>query len=190
MKIEHLPVESIEMNMGQIDGLPANPRAWTRDDITKIAKSLKETPELFEMRPLIVKAQEGRYVVLGGNLRFCGARENGDEKVPCVVIPETMPVAKMKEIVIKDNASFGAWDLDALKGDWGDLPLGDWGLPEWTLDNPDEPLPGFLEGDGPEPGVKDEKITIKIPPQWRDKTEDIKASLRLTLEEWEGCEVE
>ena len=54
MQIKRLPVEQIELNTGQIDGLPANPRQWTRDDIDRIANSLRETPELFEMRPCIV----------------------------------------------------------------------------------------------------------------------------------------
>lgn len=193
MKVERIETGKLELNIGQIEGLPANPRSWTRENIDQIARSLKETPELFEMRPCIVYPQGDKYVVLAGNLRFCGARQNGDESVPCFVLPAETSKAKLKEVVIKDNGTFGAWDIDALRNDWAGLPLVDWGLPEWSAqEGGDEPLPGFLEGDeNTAPGQpKDERITIVVPAALADKLEDIKQSVRLTLEEWEGCEVE
>lgn len=131
MDITRLPIDKIELNTGQIEGLPANPRQWTRDDIDSIAKSLKETPELFEMRPCIVYPVDDIFVLLAGNLRFTGARQNGDKDVPCCVVKADTPVEKLKEIVIKDNGSFGAWDMDALANEWDDLPLTDWGVPAW-----------------------------------------------------------
>ena len=131
MTIQQLPVSKLAPNKGQIDGLPANPRQWTQADIDKIAKSLKETPELFEMRPCIVYELKGKYIILGGNLRYTGAKQNGDKSVPCIVIPQDTPVDKMKEIVIKDNGSFGQWDYDALGNEWDDLPLADFGVPAW-----------------------------------------------------------
>jgi len=134
MDIKRLPIEKIELNTGQIEGLPANPRQWTRDDIDRIAASLKETPELFEMRPCIVYPNGDKYVLLAGNLRFTGARQNGDKDVPCVVCPKEMPVEKLREIVIKDNGSFGAWDFDALANEWDMLPLADWGVPAWNTE--------------------------------------------------------
>ena len=134
MNIKRIPIEKIELNTGQIEGLPANPRQWTRDDIDRIAASLKETPELFEMRPCIVYPLEGgaKFVLLAGNLRFCGARQNEMKDVPCCVVPRDMSIAKMKEIVLKDNGSWGAWDFDALANEWDDLPLTDWGIPAWN----------------------------------------------------------
>lgn len=152
MQIKRLPVEQIELNTGQIDGLPANPRQWTRDDIDRIAKSLKETPELFEMRPCIVFPHEGKYILLAGNLRFTGARQNGDKDVPCCVVKADTPVEKLKEIVLKDNGSWGAWDFDALANEWDDLPLVDWGVPAWGFNEKqdttfgDGNLPSELDG--------------------------------------------
>ena len=141
MNIKRIPIEKIELNTGQIEGLPANPRQWTRDDIDRIAASLKETPELFEMRPCIVYPLEGgaKFVLLAGNLRFCGARQNEMKDVPCCVVPRDMSIAKMKEIVLKDNGSWGAWDFDALANEWDDLPLTDWGVPVWKTENEEEP---------------------------------------------------
>ena len=50
---------------------------------------------------------------------------------PCIVFPEDTPIDKLKEVVIKDNGSFGEWDYDALGNLWDDLPLADWGVPAW-----------------------------------------------------------
>lgn len=131
-KIEkiRLPLKDIDLNEGQIEGLPANPRNWTKEDLKSLALSLTETPELFEMRCPIVVPHDGRYVVLGGNLRIAAARENKEKEVTCFVFNSTS-IEKMKEIVIKDNGAWGKWDYDALANEWSDLPLSDWGIPVW-----------------------------------------------------------
>lgn len=130
-QVQTLPIESVKQNTGQIEGLPSNPRQWTQADIDRIAKSLNETPELFDARPLIVYPHNGEYIIMGGNLRYEGAKKNGEAIVPVHILPEDMDVEKLKEIVLKDNGSFGEWDFDALANEWDDLPLADWGLPAW-----------------------------------------------------------
>lgn len=125
-----LSLKDIDLNEGQIEGLPANPRNWTKDELKSLALSLTETPELFEMRCPIVVPHDGRYVVLGGNLRIAAARENKEKEVTCFVFNSTS-IEKMKEIVIKDNGAWGKWDYDALANEWSDLPLSDWGIPVW-----------------------------------------------------------
>jgi hypothetical protein len=128
METKRLPLAKVKQNTGQIEGLPSNPREWTQTDIDRIAKSLKETPELFEARPLIVYPYNGEYIILGGNLRFEGAKKNKMKDVPVHILAEGMSIDKLKEIVIKDNGSFGAWDMDMLANEWDDLPLKDWGV--------------------------------------------------------------
>ena len=125
-----LSLKDIDLNEGQIEGLPANPRNWTKEELKSLALSLTETPELFEMRCPIVVPHDGRYVVLGGNLRIAAARENKEKEVTCFVFHSTS-IEKMKEIVIKDNGAWGKWDYDALANEWSDLPLSDWGIPVW-----------------------------------------------------------
>lgn len=131
MEIVKLKLSALEPNTGQIPGLPINPRQWTKSDVDSLARSLTETPELFEARPLLVVPHEGKYVILGGNLRYEASKQNKAKEVPCVVFPEDTPVSKLKEIVIKDNGNFGDWDFDALGNEWDDLPLTDWGVPAW-----------------------------------------------------------
>ena len=140
MQTQRIKLADLAPNKGQIPGLPSNPRQWTRTEVDKIAKSLKETPELFEARPIIVTPYGGKYIILGGNLRYEGCKANKDKDAPCIIIPEGTTVEKMKEIVVKDNGAFGSWDFDALANEWDDLPLVDWGVPAWeTEDKPGTP---------------------------------------------------
>ena len=131
MEIVQIKCSQLLVNEGQVEGLPTNPRSWTKADIDRLARSLEETPELFEARPCIVYPYGDKYIVLGGNMRLTAAKKLKYKDVPCIVIPAETPIDKLKEIVIKDNGAFGAWDFDELANKWDDLPLTDWGVPAW-----------------------------------------------------------
>ena len=156
METIRIALKDLVQNTGQIPGLPANPRQWTKKEIDKIAKSLQETPELFEARPIIVIPWEGKYIILGGNLRYEGCRRNKDKDAPCFVIPDNTPVDKMKEIIIKDNGSFGEWDYDALGNLWDDLPLADWGVPAWDMQEVGGSQPDVQAVGGGQPDVQED----------------------------------
>ena len=187
MQIVKLKLAELAPNTGQIPGLPINPRQWTKGDVDKIAASLKETPELFEARPVLVIPHDGKYVILGGNLRYEGARANKEKEVPAIIFPEDTPVEKLKEVVIKDNGAFGAWDYDALANEWDDLPLGDWGVPAWS--KPEDFDPSALFEQSGDISSRSEKITIEVPEEQAGNLKDIRAALLVTLEEWKGCKV-
>ena len=190
MEIVKLPLSKCESNIGQIPDLPMNPRQWTQSDIDALAASLTETPELFEARPLLVVPHEGKYVILGGNLRYEASKKNKAKDVPAVVFPEDTPIAKLKEIVVKDNGSFGAWDYDALANEWGDLPLADWGVPAWDPEKVDEDaVDALFEEQHGDLNTEPLKVQVLVPQDYEDKLEDILAALRITLDEWPGCEV-
>ena len=133
MKTGHqrIAIDLIEMNTGQIAGLPSNPRQWTKAQLDKLKASIEETPE---PRGCIVDYHEGKYVCLGGNMRYAACKALGMSEVPCYVVPEETSVLKKKEIVAKDNVSMGDWDFDALANEWSDMDLESWGVsipPEW-----------------------------------------------------------
>ncbi len=137
MKIVKLKTADLEANIGQLPELPMNPRQWTKTDVDTLAKSLQETPELFEARPVLVVPNGDKYVILGGNMRFEASKALGLEEVPAIVFPATTPAETLKAVVIKDNGAFGAWDYDALANEWDDLPLADWGVPAWKTEHLD-----------------------------------------------------
>lgn len=148
METRRIEIKKLEPNSGQIKGLSPNPRQWTKEEMARLKKSIEETPELMEARGAIVYPLNNRYVVLGGNMRLAAIKSLGWKEMPCIVLPEDMPVEKLKEIVIKDNGSFGEWDMDALANEWDGLPLSDWGV--------DIPREWGSNGQGDDANVKDD----------------------------------
>lgn len=138
MEFQRIRLTDLEQNKGQVEGLPSNPREWTRTDLDHLITSIKETPELLEARGLIVYPHEDKYIILGGNMRFSALREMKEVDAPCYVMPEDTPIEKLREIIIKDNGAFGSWDYDMLANEWDDLPLSDWGVPAWDTENLEE----------------------------------------------------
>lgn len=127
-----LPVARLELNAGQIDWLPRNPRQWTKEDVAKTAKSIAEDEDFLEERPILVVPMGDKFVVFAGNLRSEGAKKRKMKEAPCVIYnPETE--ADQQAIIrraAKDNGSFGSFDWDILANEW-EGPLQDWGIPTW-----------------------------------------------------------
>lgn len=147
METRRIKLTDLVLNEGQIAGLPTNPRQWTKTELNKLKKSLQETPELLEARGILVYPWEGKYLVLGGNMRLSALKALKAKDAPCVIFPEDTPIDKLKEVVIKDNGSFGEWDYDLLANEWDSLPLADWGVPNWERDLGDSPTSADAEDD-------------------------------------------
>ena len=185
-----LKVSSIVANEGQLAWLPANPRQWTKTDIDRTRNSILEDPDFLEDRPLlVVPLDEKTWLVFAGNLRREGAKSGKVKEVPAVIYyPETEEDhLTIKRRAMKDNGSFGAWDYDTLANEWGDLPLTDWGVPAWNEEDVDESAVDALfeqqKGGAPDKPIL---IQVAIPVEYEDKEEDIRAALKVTLEEWPG----
>ena len=130
-----IALSRILLNEGQLDWLPRNPRQWTQTDIDRTAASIREDPDFLEDRPiLVVPYENGLFIAFAGNLRHEGSVAAKRADVPCVVYyPQTEEdFETVKRRAMKDNGSFGSWDYDALANEWSDLPLGDWGVTDWT----------------------------------------------------------
>ena len=128
-----IAIDRIQLNEGQLDWLPKNPRQWTQTDIDKTAASIIEDPDFLEDRPLLVVPFGKEFVAFGGNLRHEGCKAAKKPTAPSMVYyPETEEdYDTIKRRAMKDNGSFGSWDFDELANNWDDLPLGDWGVPSW-----------------------------------------------------------
>lgn len=128
-----IPVAKIEYNKGQIEGLPANPRQWSQDELDRLKASIQETPELTLARGVLAFPIPGteKLAALGGNMRYAAAKSLKEKTLPAFIYPEDTTAEKLMEIVIKDNGTFGAWDVDALANQW-DVPFKDWGVPDWV----------------------------------------------------------
>lgn len=146
-----ISVDRIQLNTGQLDWLPRNPRTWTQEDIDKTAASIQEDEDFLEDRPLLVVPFNKEFVAFGGNLRHEGCVAVKKPTAPCVVYyPETQEdYETIKRRAMKDNGSFGSWDWDTLANEWEDDRLPDWGVPSWPQDSTeDSAAPGT--GSAPE----------------------------------------
>lgn len=139
MERKKIDISKVFANEGQIDGLPGNPRTIRKEKFDKLMKSIRDLPEMTEARDLLVYPHDGKFVVLGGNMRLRAYRELGWKEVPCCILPEGIAADKLREIVIQDNNPFGETDWDMIANEWDVEELKDWGvdLPESCNVSPD-----------------------------------------------------
>lgn len=149
-----LPLSKIESNRGQIDGLPKNPRLIRDEKFNKLKKSIEEDIEMTALRELLVIEHDGKYVIIGGNMRFRAMQDLGIKEAPCKVIPADTDVEKLKAYTIKDNAGFGEWDWDDLANEWDAQQLSNWGVDTWQAEEQEE--------ESTEGGVVDGEYTKKV----------------------------
>ena len=113
--------------LSELKALPKNPRTIRDEQFKILCESIQTNKEFFEGRPLILSNRTGELVVIAGNKRYDAAKYVKLRKVPTHLI-EGLTEKKEREITIRDNVSNGEFDWEALGAEWGDLPLGKWGV--------------------------------------------------------------
>jgi hypothetical protein len=136
MQAQSIKITKLVGNTGQIEGLPKNPRFIRDDKFAKLVQSIKDDPEMLDLRELLVIPHGKEYVVIGGNMRLRAMIECGHKEAPCKVLDKATPPEKLRAYAAKDNVGFGEWDWDALANEWDAGELSAWGL-----DLPKDPLP-------------------------------------------------
>lgn len=137
------------VDIRQVRSNPDNPRFIKGDKFEKLVKSIREFPQMLELRPIVVNKD---MVVLGGNRRLKACEEAGIEQVP-IIFADNLTEEQQKEFIIKDNSSFGEWDWDILANEWDIDMLNDWGID----------VPNFdVEDSIDETPEKEEKLMINV----------------------------
>jgi DNA modification methylase len=142
----------ITVKISEVKSNPNNPRIIKDDKFQKLVKSIKEFPEMLNIRPIVVNAD---MVVLGGNMRLKACKEAGLKEV-AIIKAEELTEDQQKQFIIKDNVGFGEWDWEDLANNWDAEQLTDWGL-----DIPDF-KPEVLEAEEDEFDVPDGGIETDI----------------------------
>lgn len=113
-----------------------NPRVIRDDKFAKLKRSIIEFPEMLEKRPLVcVTRDDGKLMVLGGNMRLKALNDIGAAEVP-VILADDWSEEQRARFLIKDNVGFGEWDWDALANEWDADKLEAWGLNMPEFANP------------------------------------------------------
>lgn len=207
-KIELISIDLLEPNEGQLSqideetnkqiGIPRNPR-WIRDTrYEALKKSITDDPEYLLYHPLEVytlshiKGKDGKYIVLGGNQRLAACKELGFREIPSIVFLPDTPTAKLRGYVIKSNLEYGQNDWDLLSSEWEQDELQGWGMElDYIAPVSDVDIDDLFE-DAPEKNDSNEEysvITVEVPTEFEDNMDDIKAAIKVTLEEWVGCKI-
>lgn len=195
---QKIDITKLEYNDGQLEGISKNPRYLKENEHDTLKKSLVDSPELLEYKPLMVyPLKNGNYITICGNMRLRIANElrldghSEFDTVPCFILKEETPIQKIKEYAIKDNVQAGNWDWDELaNGDWEVDELSDWGV-DTTFLGSDEADTDSLDGLFDEEKEKDEnpkdlKITIIVNASYAEKLEEIKGKVTEALGEEYG----
>ncbi|CAB5224218.1 ParB/Sulfiredoxin [uncultured Caudovirales phage] len=138
-KIEIIDIKKIKPNSN-------NPRIIKDGKYKALVKSIKELPDMLEMRPIVVNSE---FMVLGGNMRLRACQEAGYKEVPIMIAKDWTPEQE-KEFIIKDNLSFGEWDWEMIANEWDSKELNEWGMDVIDFDsqvNMDEFFEDDKEGD-------------------------------------------
>lgn len=120
-----------KVKISEVHENPDNPRTVNKDKFAKLVKSIKELPQMLEIRPIVVNSN---MVVLGGNMRLKACIEAGLSEVH-IIKAENLTEEQQREFIIKDNVGFGEWDWDLLANEWDTQKLEDWGLEGFPFEN-------------------------------------------------------
>jgi len=131
MNVDILPISKIKAN-------PNNPRIIKDDKFHKLVKSIKEFPEMLNLRPIVVNED---MIVLGGNMRLKACKEAGLTEVP-IIKANDLTEEQQKEFIIKDNVGFGEWGWEMIANEWDSQQVTEWGLdiPDFVLMPSDDEL--------------------------------------------------
>ena len=167
-----------KVNIAEIKANAENPRFISDASFKKLVKSIKEFPEMLELRPLVV---DENMVVLGGNMRLKALKSSGVFEVTVKQV-HGLTEEQKKEFIVKDNVGFGEWDWDVLANNYSFDDLIEWGLDIPLEDRIDEleeeeeiELPQSVQLEPPK-----EYILVMAEPnsvEWEDLKETLKLGM-------------
>ena len=176
----------IQVKITDIKTNPNNPRIIRDEKYNKLLKSIQDFPDMLNKRPIVAFTdKDGKYVVLGGNMRLKALKELKYKEVPIIVADEWTEEQK-HEFLIKDNVGFGEWDWDMLANEWDTEKLEDWGLDIIGFDlDADELGTEFSLPDGDKAPFQ--QMTFTLADEQAEQIKNAIADIKET-EEYKYCE--
>ena len=119
-----IEIKNYEIELSELTPTEKNPRQISKKDFEILKKSLKDFPEMREIREVVV---DENLRILGGHMRVRALLDLGEKTVP---IKQVFGLTEKQkdEFVIKDNIANGDWDLDVIANEWDAEELAEWGL--------------------------------------------------------------
>lgn len=140
--IKEVEVKSFVAKIEDLIANDANPRKISKKAYEDLKKSLRDFPEMKQLREIVV---DEKMTILGGHQRIYALKDLGYEDV-LVKQVFNLTAAQKREFIIKDNTSSGDWDSDIINNEWDVEELESWGVPKFAIGNDEK-----SEGSGKEP---------------------------------------
>lgn len=143
-------MQVLTIPISRLKGNPSNPRVLRDEKFIKLKNSIEAFPDMLQKRPIVaVTDKDGKYMVLGGNMRLKACADLGMKEVP-VILADHWTEEQRREFIIKDNVGFGEWDWDQLANEWDAGQLSEWGLDAPGFDVPEIEAPELSDAPKPE----------------------------------------
>lgn len=134
--VVEISLEKLEVNKGQLEGLPENPREMTEREFKLLKANIRKYPKLLNKRGLLVYPLEnGNYIIIGGNMRYEALKELKYKSAPCQIIEKETDIETLKAYTLIENKHYGKWDWDAIANQWEELQLEEIGIDLPIFDN-------------------------------------------------------
>lgn len=114
----------MKVSIKDIKPNPNNPRLVKDDKFKKLVQSIKDFPQMLDIRPIVVNKD---MIILGGNMRLKACKEAGLTEIP-IIKAEDLTEEQQREFIIKDNVGYGEWDWELIANEWDEQELDKWGL--------------------------------------------------------------
>jgi len=115
-------METFKIEIGKLKNTEYNPRVIDTFKYESLKKSLIEMPDMLLVRPLIVDED---FNILAGNMRYRACMDLGYTEVYVKQILDLTDDEK-KELMVKDNISYGEWDEQILGDNFDTTLVSDW----------------------------------------------------------------
>jgi ParB-like chromosome segregation protein Spo0J len=122
-------MNTFKVKVGELNNSNYNPRIIDTYKYEALKKSLLELPDMLEIRPIIIDEQNN---IIAGNMRYRACIELGYKEVYVKQFKDFTDEEK-KELMIKDNISYGEWDEQILSHNFNTNWVNDW-LGKQTID--------------------------------------------------------
>ena len=172
-----------------------NPRLITDEGFARLVRSIIVFPKMLDIRPVVtdntykvlggnmrtralgkIRTMDAAAIrkELDADGRFTEGEKLAiidywntwkEEPTVKVVKADDLTEGQKREFIIKDNAGFGEWDTDRLANEWDDVPLTDWGVPDWAT------CPDAQEEEENDDNNYERKI---VPPIYEPSDEDVR----------------
>lgn len=185
-----MELAQLEPNDGQLEGLPSNPRKITDSKMDLLKQNIQQYPEMLTLRGLLVYPLEnGKYIIIGGNMRYHAMSELGFKTAPCIIIPKETSIEQLKAYSVIDNNGFGKWDWDMLANEWDAAQLTSWGVDLPIMESEINMDEFFDSLDNEDEKSKGKKLIISIPDEYADQKDEMKSLIESALSDYSGIKV-